>query len=65
MSKVKSATFVCPECGWTMKTPFGKTDLQEHIKLHNKVHHGSNQIAKMTKTELIDKIAVPTKLVKK
>ncbi|MGD6932821.1 MAG: hypothetical protein ACQCN5_01270 [Candidatus Bathyarchaeia archaeon] len=49
-------TFTCPKCGWTIKTPFGDQDNQDHIKLHNIKHHdGSDKVtrARISKTELL------------
>ncbi|MGD6811092.1 MAG: hypothetical protein ACQCN3_15470 [Candidatus Bathyarchaeia archaeon] len=49
-------TFTCLKCGWTIKTPFGDQDNEDHIKLHNAKHHdASNMVAraKISKQELI------------
>jgi hypothetical protein len=54
MSKVEMATFICPQCGWTIKTPFGAPDNAEHIKLHIEKHHNNKTTrARITKSELI------------
>jgi hypothetical protein len=54
MSKATTETFTCPECGWTIKTPFGKEDLAEHIKIHVDKHHNDKTAkARISKTELI------------
>ena len=39
MSKGKLKTMTCPECGWTVKSPWGENDVMDHITLHAKNHH--------------------------
>jgi predicted small metal-binding protein len=39
MSKSKMKTMTCPECGWTVKSPWGENDVIDHIMLHAKNHH--------------------------
>ena len=34
-----SASFTCPVCGFSVKTPFGAEDAAEHVKLHAERHH--------------------------
>ena len=54
MSKVRIASFVCPVCGFSIKTPFGAEDAAEHVKLHADKHHNDKVVrAKITKAELI------------
>jgi hypothetical protein len=54
MSKVEMASFICPECGWTVKTPFGEKDAADHISLHVDKHHNDKVArARITKSELI------------
>jgi hypothetical protein len=54
MSKAEMVTFNCPQCGWTIKTPFGAEDNANHIKLHVEKHHNTNTTkARISKTELI------------
>jgi hypothetical protein len=56
MSKTITSTFTCPKCGWTIKTPYGEEDNQDHIKLHNAKHHEENDSvlrARISKSELI------------
>jgi len=54
MSKVELVTFTYPECGWTIKTPFGAEDIAEHTKLHVEKHHKNKTTkARITKSELL------------
>lgn len=53
MSRVEPTSFKCPECEWTIKTPFGKEDLADHITLHNEKHHNKTLRARISKSELI------------
>jgi hypothetical protein len=55
LSKTEQKTFICPKCGWTVKTPFGEDDNTDHIKLHNTKHHDDDKVlrAKISKSELI------------
>ena len=54
MSKPETASFTCPECGWTLKTPFGKEDAAQHVALHIDKHHNTAVLrARITKSELI------------
>ena len=54
MSKVRAATYTCPECGFSVHTPFGPEDATEHVKLHVEKHHNDKVTkARITKTELI------------
>jgi hypothetical protein len=53
MSRVEMANFKCPECEWTITTPFGKEDLADHIALHNAKHHNKTTRARISKTELL------------
>ncbi|MCW4029184.1 MAG: hypothetical protein NWE92_06005 [Candidatus Bathyarchaeota archaeon] len=53
MSKVEFSTFTCPVCGFAVKTPFGKEDLDELVTLHNAKHHDATLRARISKTELI------------
>ena len=53
MSKVEPTSFTCPKCEWTIKTPFGKEDLADHIALHNEKHHKATTKARISKQELI------------
>jgi hypothetical protein len=54
MSRPGTATFTCPECGWTVKTPFGKEDAAQHVALHVDKHHNTAVLrARITKSELI------------
>ena len=39
MSKSKMKMMTCPECGWTVKSPWGESDVMDHITLHAKNHH--------------------------
>jgi len=39
VSKGKMKIMTCPECGWSVKTPFGENDVIEHAMLHAKNHH--------------------------
>ncbi len=39
MSKSKMKTTTCPECGWTVKSPWGENDVIDHMVLHVKNHH--------------------------
>ena len=39
MSKGKMKTTTCPDCGWTVKQPWGENDVLDHIMLHAKNHH--------------------------
>jgi hypothetical protein len=49
-----SALFTCPECGFTVKTPFGAEDAAEHVKLHIDKHHNEKVArARISKSELI------------
>jgi hypothetical protein len=49
----KPAVFTCPICGWMVKSPFGKEDIDEHAAAHNAKHHNKSVRAKISKTELI------------
>ena len=54
MSKVEFASFTCPVCGFSIKTPFGAEDAAEHIKLHAEKHHNDKVTrARISKSELI------------
>ena len=54
MSKAQNASFTCPVCGFSIKTPFGVEDAAEHIKLHADKHHNDRVIrARISKSELI------------
>jgi hypothetical protein len=54
MSNTRSATFTCPICGFTIKTPFGPEDVPEHVKLHAERHHNDKVTrARISKSELI------------
>jgi hypothetical protein len=53
MSLIEIASFKCPQCEWTITTPFAKEDLEEHIILHNEKHHDKTARARISKTELI------------
>ena len=54
MSKVQNASFTCPVCGFSIKTPFGVEDAAEHIKLHADKYHNDRVIrARISKSELI------------
>ena len=54
MSNAEIISFTCPECRWTLRTPFGKEDAAEHIKLHVDKHHNDKVLrARISKTELI------------
>jgi hypothetical protein len=50
---VRSAVFTCPVCGWMVKSPFGKEDVDEHAAAHNAKHHGKAVRARISKSELI------------
>ena len=39
MSKGKMKTTTCPECAWTVKSPWGENDVIDHMVLHVKNHH--------------------------
>ena len=39
LSKSKMKMMTCPECGWSVKTPFGENDVIDHAMLHVKNHH--------------------------
>ena len=39
MSKGKMKMMTCPECGCTVKTPWGENDILDHAMLHAKNHH--------------------------
>lgn len=39
MSKGKMKITTCPECGWTVKSPWGENDIVDHMTLHAKNHH--------------------------
>ena len=39
MSKPEVASYICPQCNWTIKTPFGAEDKADQIKLHTEKHH--------------------------
>ena len=39
MSKGKIETMTCPECGWTVKSPWGENDVVDYMVLHVKSHH--------------------------
>jgi hypothetical protein len=54
MSKPETASFTCPECGFTLKTPFGKEDAAQHVTLHIDKHHNTSVFkARISKSELI------------
>jgi uncharacterized protein (UPF0212 family) len=54
MIKPETASFTCPECGWTIKTPFVKADAAQHVALHIDKHHNTAVLrARISKTELI------------
>jgi len=54
MSRVQNASFTCPLCGFSIKTPFGADDVVEHIKLHADKHHNERVTrTRITKSELI------------
>jgi hypothetical protein len=53
MSKKETASFKCPECEWTIQSPFGNEDLADHVALHNQKHHGKTTRARITKSELL------------
>ncbi|MGD6853122.1 MAG: hypothetical protein ACQCN6_13770 [Candidatus Bathyarchaeia archaeon] len=53
MSRAEFAIFTCPVCGFSLKTPFGKEDLDELVELHNAKHHGKVTRARISKSELI------------
>jgi hypothetical protein len=62
MSKAEPASYDCPICGWTLKSPFGKEDLEACVACHNEKHH--NKSLRMSRADLMEKIAKPT-IVKK
>jgi predicted small metal-binding protein len=39
MSKGKIKMIACPECGWTVKSPWGENDVIDHMMFHVKNHH--------------------------
>jgi hypothetical protein len=39
MSKGKMKISTCPECGFTVKSPWGENDVVDHMMLHAKNHH--------------------------
>jgi hypothetical protein len=39
MSKTEMATYTCPQCGWTITTPFGAEDNADQTYLHIEKHH--------------------------
>jgi hypothetical protein len=49
----RPASFTCPICGWTVKSPFGKEDVDEHVVAHNAKHHGKTPRARISKSDLI------------
>jgi len=54
MSRVQNASFICPICGFSIKTPFGVEDVAEHVKLHADKHHNDRVTrARISKSELI------------
>jgi hypothetical protein len=53
VSRAEFAVFTCPECGFSVKTPFGKEDLDELVALHNAKHHDKVTRARISKQELI------------
>jgi hypothetical protein len=54
MSNVRSATFTCPICSFSIQTPFGPEDAAEHVKLHADKHHNDKVArARISKSELI------------
>jgi predicted small metal-binding protein len=54
MSKVRGAIYTCPECGFSVRSPFGPEDVAEHVKLHAEKHHNDKVTkARITKTQLI------------
>jgi hypothetical protein len=54
MSTVRGAKYTCPECGFSVQTPFGPEDASEHVKLHADKHHKDKVLrAQITKSELI------------
>jgi hypothetical protein len=51
---MQNASFACPICGFSIKTPFGMEDAAEHIKLHADKHHNDKVArARISKAELI------------
>jgi hypothetical protein len=54
MSRMQNASFACPICGFSIKTPFGMEDAAEHIRLHADKHHNDKVArARISKAELI------------
>ncbi len=54
MIKAENASYTCPICGFSVKTPFGKEDAAEHVKLHADKHHNDKVTrARISKSELI------------
>ncbi len=53
MSKAEFAQFTCPLCGWSVKSPFGAQDLEDHKKLHNAKHHDKTVRARISKNDLL------------
>jgi hypothetical protein len=53
VSKAVFAMFTCEVCGFSVKTPFGKEDLDELVALHNAKHHDKVARARISKSELI------------
>ena len=54
MSKPETASFPCPECGWTLNTQFGKEDAAQYIAVHIDKHHNTAVlIGIITNSELI------------
>ena len=53
MSRESMTTFTCPECGWTIKTPFGRQDIEEHTTIHMQKHHRKTLRARISKNDLL------------
>jgi hypothetical protein len=53
VSKAEFVSFSCTVCGFSVKTPFGKEDLDELVALHNARHHDKVARARISKSELI------------
>lgn len=52
LSETRPASYTCPTCGWMVKSPFGKEDVDEHVAAHNTKHHGQT-LRRMSKSDLI------------
>lgn len=35
----KMKVFNCPRCSFVVKSPFGESDLAEHVRIHVELHH--------------------------